>query len=347
MDFYALGIDLHKKFAYWTLINEHRDVLWEGKVVTEAKATVRALECLPVSPEQCRAVIEPIESWGWYADLLESQGVEMKLANPLQVSLIAKSRLKHDKVDSKILAELLRAGFLPTSYLAPRHIRDLRELLRSRVCLVRMQTRIKNRIHGILTKHGLKSPVSDLFGTKGLQWLVAQTFPSDWARERDSLLRVFAAIRQELVTYNSEIAERAEKDPEAQLLTTLPGFGPFLALLVKAEVGTFARFSSPSKIASYAGVVSSSRSSGGALRYGRITKQGSGYLRWALVQAATHVRPGWGRLWYFYKRIRSKKGVKIARVALAHKLLIVAWYLVRKREPYQALSLGDSGGVKR
>ncbi len=111
----SLGIDLHKKFAYWTLLNPNREVLWQGKVLAKNEETREALAQLPVPATDCAAVIEPIESWGWYAELLESQGLSVALANPLQVGLIAKNRLKHDKVDSKILAELLHTRYLPTA----------------------------------------------------------------------------------------------------------------------------------------------------------------------------------------------------------------------------------------
>ena len=120
MAHFSLGIDLHKKFAYWTLLNPAREVVWQGKVLSKDQETKEALSQLPVAPADCAAVVEPVESWGWYAELLESQGLSVTLANPLQVGLIAKSRLKHDKVDSKILAELLHTGY---PHLLPRAAR--------------------------------------------------------------------------------------------------------------------------------------------------------------------------------------------------------------------------------
>lgn len=344
---YSLGIDLHKKFSYWTLLDHNRDILWQGKVPTNAEETSKAIKQLPVAPTSCTAVIEPVAQWGWYAELLESHGLKVVLANPLQVGLIAKSRLKHDKVDSRILAELLQSGFLPTAYLAPREIRDLRELLRTHICLVRINTRLKNRMHGVLAKHGLQSPASDLFGKQGLDWLGRAELRPIYRIEADTLLRTLQAIKQELRHVDREIKLRARQDVETKILATLPGIGPFTALLIKAEVGYFERFRSPVQLTSYAGLVASSHSSGGKLRYGRITKQGSVYIRWAMVQAAARVNPRWGRLWSFYHRLKSKKGNKIARVALARKLLVIGWYLVKKKEPFRVLELGNSGGVRQ
>jgi transposase len=347
MNTYSLGIDLHKHFAYWTLINAERKILWEGKVPTDGEKTKSAALALPVPKEACRAVIEPVDLWGWYAELLEECGLTVVLANSLQVSLIAKSKLKYDKIDSKILAELLQTGYMPVSYLAPRETRDVRELLRSRISLVAIRTRLKNRIHTVLSKEGKMSPVTDLFGKKGLAWIGEQTLRPVHRSEVDSYLRVMETIDRELNSMKKEIEVRAKHDADTVILQTIPGVGPFTALLIKAEVGTFDRFPTPESLASFSGLIASSRSSGGKLHYGRITKQGSRYLRWSLVQAAAKVNSTWGDLATFHERIKEKKGVKIARVALARKMLTTAWYLVKKKEPFRASSLGTSGNMNR
>ena len=339
MNTYSLGIDLHKRFAYWTLINAERKILWEGKVPTDEEKTKSAARALPVPKEECRAVIEPVDLWGWYAELLEECGLKVVLANSLQVSLIAKSKLKYDRIDSKILAELLQTGYLPASYLAPRETRDVRELLRSRMSLVAVRTRLKNRIHTVLSKEGKMSSASDLFGKKGLSWLREQSLRPVHRSEVDSYLRVMETINVELRSMEKEIGTRAKHDADTKILMTMPGVGPFTALLIKAEVGTFNRFPTPESLASFSGLIASSRSSSGKLHYGRITKQGSKYLRWSLVQAAAKVNDKWGDLAKFHKRIKDKKGVKIARVALARKMLTIAWHLVKKKEPFRVSSL--------
>ncbi len=347
MNTYSLGIDLHKRFAYWTLINAERKILWEGKVPTDGEKTKSAALALPVPREQCSAVIEPVELWGWYAELLEECGLKVVLANPLQVSLIAKSKLKYDKIDSKILAELLQTGYLPASYLAPRETRDTRELLRARLFLVAVRTRFKNRIHTVTTKEGKMPQASDLFGKAGRKWLAEQSLRPVYRVEVDACLRAIDQIDIEICFLEKEIGVRAKHDADTVLLMTMPGIGPFRALLIKAEVGTFDRFPTPESLASFSGLVASSRSSGGKLRYGRITKQGSKYLRWNMIQAATMVNPKWGNLYTFHDRIKEKKGVKIARVALARKMLTIAWHLVKKKEPFQASFLGTSGNANR
>ena len=347
MEAFSLGIDLHKEFAYWTLINADRHILWQGKVPTTEEDTAKAIAALPVTPGAYKAAIEPVAQWGWYADLLESHGVPVALASPLHVGLIAKSRLKHDKVDSKILAELLQTGYLPESYLAPRETRDLRELVRTHLSLVRLQTQVKNRIHSVVHKHGLRHGTSDLFGKKGLQWLEKQDLRPVYRIEADAMVRVLQNVQEELKGIDISIMARAKHDPDTVILETIPGIGYLTALLIKAEVGDFSRFPSAGKLASFAGLVSSSHSSGGKIRLGPITKAGSRTLRWAMIEAAQRVNPTRGKLWKFYERIQLKKGSKTARVALARKMLVIAWYLIKKKQAYRHALLGNSGGVKQ
>jgi transposase len=214
--------------------------------------------------------------------------------------------------------------------------------------LVTQSTRIKNRIHAILWKHGLSSPKTDLFGKKGRIWLEAQELRPIYKQECASLLRVFDGLFVETELLNKEILARAKQNEETKLLMTMPGIGPFSALIIQAEVGDFARFSNPEKLASYSGLISRSRSSGGRLQFGNITHAGSVYLRTAMVEAACQVRPKWETLYQFYEKIKEKKGNKTARVALARKMLCILWCMVKKKEPFRAISIcGDSGGVKR
>lgn len=348
MKSYHLGIDLHKKFSYWTLLDQSNEVLFKGKVFSNEKDTLSALRLLPIRSECIQAAIEPVSQWGWYADLLEHEGVEVKLVDTLKSKLIASSKLKNDKVDSRVLAELLRADFLPTAYLAPKETRDLRELMRWRIFFTKARTRSKNRIHSMLWKHGLEYTGSDLFSKKGLLWLKEQRLSMIFQSELDSLLRLLGTVIEEIKSLDKEISSRSKVDETTSLLMTMPGVGPITALTIQAEVGDWKRFESPEKLASYAGLVSSSNSSGGKLRFGGITRRGSAYLRSVMVEAACHVRPKWGHLFDFYERLKEKKGSKIARVALSRKMLCTLWYMVHKNEPFRVQScLGDSGGVKR
>lgn len=343
---YHLGIDLHKEFGYWTLLNDEKEVLFKGKVATKEEPVRRAIANLGVAPERMQCAIEPVSQWGWYSDILRDQGLHVKLVDVYKSKLIASTKLKNDKVDSLILAELLRSDFLPEAYLAPKETRELRELLRWRIFLVRVRARIKNRITAMLSHHGLICPKTDTFGKSGRVWLDAQVLAPLYMEERASLLRVFDALSPEIKQVTALIEERAQHDPTTQILMSMPGIGAFTAMVMMAEIGTFERFASPEKLACFAGLVSSSYSSGGKLRLGSITKRGSSHLRWSMIEATNTVRPSWGHLYDFYSRIKVKKGSKVARVALARKMLTIAWQLVRKKETFKAQYIGGRLGQR-
>ncbi len=333
-----LGIDLHKEFGYWTLLNNEKEVLFKEKIPTKEESVKKAVARLGVSPEEVQCAIEPVSQWGWYSDILVDEGLKVKLVDVTKSKLIAGTKLKNDKVDSKILAELLRSNFLPEAYLAPKETRELRELLRWRIFLTRIRARVKNRITAIIFHHGLICPKSDMFGKSGRVWLQEQKLSPFHSEERTSLLHTLDALTPEIERATVFIKEKAEADEVTKILMTIPGIGHFTAMVMKAEIGTFERFPSPEKLACFAGLVASSYSSGGKLRFGRITKHGSPHLRWAMIEATNTVRPSWGHLYDFYHRIKEKKGGKVARVALARKMLTLAWILVKKKEPFVAQS---------
>jgi transposase len=111
--------------------------------------------------------IEATYGWEWLADLPEDAGYQLHLAHPLRTRAIAAARVKTDAVDAATLAQLLRAGLLPEAYIAPRELRDVRELLRHRVTLVATRSALKNRVHAILARHGVIHQHADLFGKAG------------------------------------------------------------------------------------------------------------------------------------------------------------------------------------
>lgn len=334
-----LGIDLHKRFAYWTLMNDAKEVLYQQTVVT-TEAAVRvscgAFAALGIEPHEVQCAIEPVSEWGWYSDLLLRLGFHVKLVDVYKSKLIAGTRLKNDKVDSKILAEMLRSDFLPEAYLAPLETRTLRELLRWRIFLVRIRARLKNKGHSIMTRYGLLCPQTDMYGVGGRRWFETQHISDVYDRERASLLRLYDAVTPEIKSVSADITLRAERDETTRILTSIPGIGAFTAMVMLSEIGTFERFPSPEKLACFAGLVASSYSSGGKVRLAGITKRGSPHLRWVMIEATNTVRPSWGHLYSFYERIKKKKGSKVARVALARKMLTIAWHLVKRKEPFQA-----------
>ena len=212
-----------------------------------------------------------------------------------------------------------------------------RELLRYRASLVKIQTRLKNKIHTILAKNNVNHSYTDLFGKQGMAFLRSLTLAKNYKIALEGYLTVLDTVRQEIRVVSKKVKQLAEEDADTLLLMTVPGMGYYSALLTKSEIGDVRRFRSAKQLCSYAGLVPSTYASGNTCFHGHITKQGSRWLRWILVEAAIHAvkRPGVLRRFYF--KVERKKGGQIAKVAAARKLLEWIYHILRDGRTYQEM----------
>ena len=318
----SVGIDLHRRRSHIAVVDEEgTEVL--SRRITNDPATF--LELLAEIDGESEIALEATYGWEWLADLLQGAGYELHLAHPLRTKAIASARVKTDSVDARTLAQLLRADLLPEAYVAPRELRDLRDLLRHRIALTQMRSALKNRVHAMLARHGVQHGHSDLFGRAGTASLDELALRQPPRRRLDSLLALIADFGREIGATTREIDARARRDERVEVLTQIRGVGPYTALLVIAEVGDVARFASARKLCAWAGLTPTVRSSDGRARLGHITRQGSRALRWAMVEAAQKAPLGGGPLRETFERIAKRRGRKIAKVAIARKILTLCY----------------------
>src|SRR5512133_4299320 len=163
-----VGIDLHRKRSHVAAVDEHGVQVLSRRIVNDADVFEEVIAELG---GEAKFALEATYGWEWLAQLLEDRGCELHLAHPLRTKAIASARVKTDAVDARTLAHLLRADLLPEAYVAPRELRDLRDLLRQRVVLTHMRTALKNRVHALIARHGIQRQHSDLFGVGGRRFL--------------------------------------------------------------------------------------------------------------------------------------------------------------------------------
>jgi transposase len=330
---YYTGIDLHKKTSFLTTVNI------DGKIMTRANLTndeELILDYFINLGEETKIVIESMASWYWLYDLLKGNGLDVVISNPLKTKAIASAKIKNDKLDSHMLAQLLRADLVATVHVSSLETRRLKEILRHRQRLVRDATRMKNRIHILLMKNNYQPPFSDLFGVKGLKYLRQVNLPNYHKAQLETYLALYERLREEIDPLTTMIQNMAKENAMAKLLMTIPGIGPIVAMFLVAEIEDISRFPTYRNLASYAGLVPSLDASGTKERRGRITKQGSPYLRTALVEAAQVIpRMKSCRLNLFFRRRIVKSGYQKAVVATAHKILKYAFYVLKNQTPYR------------
>jgi transposase len=325
----SVGIDLHKRRSHIAALDEQGRKILSRRIENDP-AIFR--ELLSEIDGESKVALEATYGWEWLADVLEEAGYELHLAHPLRTKAIASARVKTDSVDALTLAHLLRTDLLPEAYIAPRELRDLRDLLRHRVALTQMRSALKNRVHALIARQGIRHDHSDLFGKTGLAFLAQLELREPPRRRLDSLLALIADFDREIAATTREIDQRARRDDRVDVLCQIRGVGPYTAMLVIAEIGDITRFAKARKLCAWAGLTPTVRSSDGKARLGHITRQGSRPLRWALVEAAQHSVRGGGPLRQDFERIAKRRGRKIAKVAVARKILTLCYYGLRDGE---------------
>jgi transposase len=284
--------------------------------------------------EDDNIAMESTINWYYFYELFETRTKNISLAHPAKTKAIAHAKLKNDKVDSKMLAHLLRADLLPEAYIPTRETRDLRELLRYRASLVKSRTQMKNKVHAVLSKNGICCPYSDLFGKAGMAFLQEIELRGSYRQSLDGYVNIIHEITSEIKAVSESINQIAEFNEKAQILISIPGIAAYSALLILAEIGDVSRFPRENNLVSYAGLAPSVRSSGGKTYHGHISKQGSRWLRWILIQAVPHVVASAPSYKCLYNKLVAKKGKGTAKVAIARKLLIAIYYMLQRGERF-------------
>jgi transposase len=290
--------------------------LWEGRF----PRTAAGLEALVArcTPPSALAVEASTPTWHFVDGLVGAVG-DLRVVDALKTKLKAGYAAKTDRLDARRLADALRRDSVVGIYYPPLALRELRELCRSRHALVHVRTALVNRLRAVLLRQGIVD-ARRLTRTADESWLAALALPPRAAASVAALRQVLAVVRTEVARVDAEVRQATDADPIAITLQQLRGIGPILALTIRAEIGTITRFPTGAQLASYAGLVPRVDMSAGHYRYGRITKRGSPWLRWALIEAAMHGTRRSDRVGRWGRALAVKKGALKARVALARVL---------------------------
>jgi transposase len=328
-----VGCDVHREKVVVCIMDD------QGAVVarTTIAATKQALEEFAgrqLTRQDHLALEATFNCWA-VKRILQPFVAEVVISNPLTTKAIAQSKIKTDKVDAEVLAQLLRCDFLPRVWTPDEETEELRALTSRRASLVSECTRLKNRIRGVLAQELIPRYAKDLFNGVGQQWLAEQPVSPRGRRLIESDARLLSLVQAELIALEQGLIEKAHARDDVRLLMTLPGVDVVVALGLVAALGDIRRFATPQSACKYLGLVPSIRQTGTRCHHGPITKQGNSHARWLIIQSAQHLRNNPGPLGFFYRRLRRKKNHSVAVVACARKLVVIAWHLLTSNEPYR------------
>jgi len=326
-----VGIDLHKRSFAFVMLDGDGRRLTQGSCSTEGGEVCDFARRLD---RRHQVVLEPLANSFWLIEQLVPYAGGVYLANPYKVRLIAESRLKNDRIDAWILADLLRVGYLPVVYIPTAEVIGWRRLISHHIRLVRDRTHWRNRILGLIDHEGLRVTVSDAFGKRGRAEVDQLPLSPQTRRFVDDLLVSHDLVSRQLDDVDAEIEAISGSDTICRLLQTMDGIGPFTALAIRAAVGDMKRFKSPKAFAAYTGLIPSYRQSAETIHNGSITKQGVSTLRWALLQGVNHAVRHTDYLQRLYRRLCFRSSVAQARVAVAHAMARMIYHVWMEARPY-------------
>jgi transposase len=332
-----VGLDVHKRVLQICIINARGKVLYKERLENFDRQKLLDFARAKLKPQDRVALEATTNTWA-VARLLRPFVAQVVASNPLTTKAIAQAKVKTDKIDAEVLAQLLRCDYLPQVWQPDEATSLLRELTSRRTALVGDRTAVRNRIHSLLAVRLLNVPFDELFSPAGRAWLSGLSADELDAQGRlilDADLRLHDGLEREIETLEEEMARRGYSDDRVKLLMTLPGVNMTVAETLLAALGDVSRFPDGDHAASYLGLVPSTRQSADRCYHGPITKAGNSHARWCLVQAAHSVARHPGPLGHFFSKLAKKKNYNVAVVAAARKLVVIAWHMLTHNEPYR------------
>ena len=335
-----IALDSHKRYSFAS-VEEHT-----GAILKEARIDHRRgaiAEFLSAWKPGTSVAVETIGNWYWIVDEIEAAGMVPQLVHARRAKMMLASVNKTDKLDCHGLNRLQRTGTLPTVWIPPAGIRDLRDLPRTRMMLSGERTKLKNRIHATLAKYAISiEGASDAFGKRGLEELEKklELLPPHSRFCVERLLAILEKLQDEITHFEAQMRKVFRTNRQMELLQTLPGVGFILSVVILLETGEVSRFPDAPRLAAYSGTTPRVHASGGKVRYGQSRSDVNRYLKWAFVEAANIVALNHRRFpsrhaSRLYAKIRQHKGHQKAVGAVARHLAEATYWILKKGEPYR------------
>lgn len=327
------GLDMGKKSSHFCIVDKKRQVVQEGTVRNRAKA----LEVRFGKLAKMRIVIEASTKSFWMADQLRALGHEPVVVDPGRTKAIGAARIKHDKLDARILAELCQANLLAEIDQPDLEARIGRMPFTARDGLVRARTSLINAVRSMADSEGVEIPSCSPSRFLDAVGVVLDEVPDEMVEVLDPVCIAIENLNEQINECDRRLRAAAKKDEVLCLLQTCPGVGPIVAAGFANAIRDPKRFRSGRAVGAYLGLVPSLYASGKTNRKGRITKQGNRNARWLLTIAANALMRSKedSSLRRWAMALKTRTGAMKAKVALARKLAMVLWAMWRDGRPYE------------
>jgi len=325
-----IGCDFHPRFQQIAYLDKETGEHGERRLnhPEQAAQFYRSL-----TGRQLQVGLEATGSYAWFRRLLGEMGHTMLLGNPVAIHASNPRKQKTDKRDARHLLTLLVEDRFPAVWQPPLENEATRQLLLHRCHLVRLRTRVMNRLDGMAKNEGVL--IARGWSEKRRQAIEGLALSGWSVQRRKDLLGLLDKLDAQIAPLDEAVKKAAAENADARLLMTHPGVGPIVSLAYVLTLGDWQRFPRSKQVGSYLGLIPAEESSSDKRRLGHISKQGNGLMRWLLVEAATTAQrydPSWHRQ---YVRLSMSKHHGVAKVAIAHKLAVRLYWMLRSGADYE------------
>lgn len=327
---YYVGADLHKEKTWFYVTNSKKERLFSKSIPNDSDVLNDFFSSIP---QPFTVAVESTYNWYFFVDIAESYAEDTILVNPIELKSFSKKHKKTDKIDAKLIAEVLMSGYIPSVTIPPREIREVRELIHYRTNAVKERSRGIHRLKGILAKLGDNIP-RNFTTLKSLNNINTDAFSQEYKDVISGYITTIKFFFEKINEANKLLRKRIKNDEEIRLLMTIPGIGFFSAALIKCEIIDINRFKKFNNLCAYAGLASRTSQSGNKTIRGPLNINRRKMLRWILIETVMHFiksQPRWQKQYQF---IKKRKHANTAKVALARQMLKVIFHVLKEKRGF-------------
>ena len=325
-----VGVDLHKERSWFYVMHEN------GKRISSKSISNKIVilkEYFESIPKPFQLAVEATYNWYFFVDLAESYADKVYLANSYELKAFAKRNKKTDKIDAKLIADVLRKGYLPSVHIADKKTRELKESLRYRMNLVKDRSKAIFRLKALLDKLGLQA-TGDFTTNKALENIDFTVIPAGYHSLVKKYIEQLKWYREKIYEYRKDLQEKITIDRDILNLITIPGLSYFSAALIKTEIADISRFKNFNRLCSYAGLAPKVHQSANTSWNGSLSKNRCKHLQWILIENAVHFIHAMPHIAKKHEQIKKRKGYNTAKVATARDMLKAVYHVLKEQRPF-------------
>ena len=328
-----VGVDLHKEQSWFYVMDKSGKRISSKSISNKPEVLNKYFTTIP---KPFKLAVESTYNWYFFVDIARQYAQEVLLANSYELKAFAKRHKKTDKIDSRLIADVLRKGYLPTVTIADKNTRRMKEILHYRMKLTQDRSRNIYRIKNLLDKLGQDS-TGDFTTYKRIRAIKTDHLSVFYQKALLGYIEQIEFINIKIRQTKKFIQEQADKDADIRNIIVVPGLDYFSAALIKSEIICINRFSTFSRLCAYAGLAPRVSQSGNkAAKHGSLNINRRKYLQWIILEVSIHFIKASKKRTECYKSLKKRKGANTAKVIFARKMLKVIYHIFKEKRPYYA-----------